>query len=220
MSNSPELKTIVCFGDSNTWGFIPGSDCERFPFEKRWPGVMASRLGERWRVIEEGQNGRMTVWDDPYEPGVSKCGIDHLPVVLETHQPIDVLVIMLGTNDLKQHMNHSPADIAHAIGLLVDVVRQSDAGPDKKPPEVLVISPAAVNPGPCPFWHLFEDAAEKSLAFPKLYEAMAVEKEVAFLDAARHASCPVPDAIHIDEPGLLALGEAVADTVFREFDHS
>ena len=76
MSAPPENRSIVCFGDSNTWGFSPGSDCERFDWKDRWPGVMADRLGDGYRVIEEAQNGRMTVWDDPYEPGVSKCGID------------------------------------------------------------------------------------------------------------------------------------------------
>jgi hypothetical protein len=213
MSPPSSPKTIVCFGDSNTWGFIPGSDCERFPYEKRWPGVMASRLGSDFRVIEEGQNGRMTVWDDPFEPGISKCGLGHLPVVLETHQPIDLVILMLGTNDLKHHMAHAPADIAHAVGVLVDVVLQSDAGPGKKPPGVLVVSPAAVNPGPCPFWHLFEGAAEKSLEFPPYYSEMSEDKGVAFLNAAEFASCPVPDSIHIDEDGLLALGKAMADKV-------
>ena len=99
--------TILCFGDSNTWGFIPGSDCERYAPDVRWPGVMAADLGPGYRVVEEAQNGRMTAWEDPAEPFVSKCGLTFLPVVLESQKPIDLVIIMLGTNDLKLHMNHT-----------------------------------------------------------------------------------------------------------------
>lgn len=216
--SDPDPRTIVCFGDSNTWGFVPGSDCERFPWEDRWPGVMAAKLGTGYRVIEEAQNGRMTVWDDPFEPGVSKCGLDHLPVVLETHQPIDLVIIMLGTNDLKHHMNHGPEDIAHGVGVLVDVVQQSTAGPGQAAPGALMVSPTTVNPGPCPFWHLFDGAHEKSLEFPRYYREMAEDKGVGYLDAAEFASCPVPDAIHIDKEGTHALGKAMADKVLQHFE--
>ena len=86
-------KTILCFGDSNTWGFVPGSDAERYPFDVRWPGVMQKELGDaEYTVIEEAQNGRMTVWDDPFEPHLSKCGLDHLPVVLESQMPLDLVM--------------------------------------------------------------------------------------------------------------------------------
>jgi lysophospholipase L1-like esterase len=70
------IINILCFGDSNTWGFIPGSDADRYTADVRWPGVMQSALGVGYKVIEEAQNGRMTVWDDPMEPGISKCGME------------------------------------------------------------------------------------------------------------------------------------------------
>jgi len=91
-------KRILCFGDSNTWGWNP-IDKQRYSKNERWPGVVAKFLGEGFEIIEEGLNGRTTVWDDPVEG--NKNGKEHLPIMLETHRPIDLLILMLGTNDLK-----------------------------------------------------------------------------------------------------------------------
>lgn len=205
-------KTILCFGDSNTWGFIPGSDAERYPPDVRWPGVMKTELGEGYHVIEEAQNGRMSAWDDPYEP-MSKCGLDHLPVALESHMPVDLVIIMLGTNDLKNHMNHNAAVIAHGVATLVDRVLQSDVGPGKSAPAVLMICPARVSDGDCPFWHLFDGAPAKSLELAGHYAEMAEDRGVEFLDAGKFVSCPEPDCIHLDDTGHVALGKAVAGKV-------
>ena len=90
-------RTVLCFGDSNTWGYSP-DDGERFAPDVRWPGVLAARLGDDWRVIEEGLNGRTSAFDDPLDPILN--GKTFLPVCLATHAPIDVVVIMLGTNDV------------------------------------------------------------------------------------------------------------------------
>ncbi|MDA7598301.1 hypothetical protein N8813_05195 [bacterium] len=117
----------------------------------------------------------MTAWDDPFETSVSKCGLDHLPVVLESQKPLDFVIIMLGTNDLKSHMNHSATTIAHAVAALVDV----DAGTSHSSPEVLMICPAAVSEGNCPFWHLFDGAPEKSREMPTAYREMAEDRGVA-----------------------------------------
>ncbi len=206
-------KTILCFGDSNTWGFIPGSDCDRYAPEVRWPGVMQAELGEGFTIIEEAQNGRTTVWEDPMEPAISKCGMKHLPVVLESQKPLDLVIVMLGTNDLKSHFNNSATSIAQGVITLVDHVLESDAGPEKNPPKVLLICPAAVSDGNCPFWHLFDKAPERSREMPAAYAEMAEDRGVPFLDAGQFATCPEPDCIHLDETGHSALGKAVAEKV-------
>ncbi len=210
-------KTILCFGDSNTWGFVPGSDCDRYAPDVRWPGIMKSELGDEFTVIEEAQNGRMSAWDDPFEPALSKCGLDHLPVVLESQKPVDLVIIMLGTNDLKSHMNHSATAIAHGVATLVDVVLESDAGPGKTAPEVLMICPAAVSEGNCPFWHLFDGAPETSRQMPAAYQEMAEDRGVAFLNAGDFATCPEPDCIHLDDAGHASLGKGVAARVREIF---
>ena len=209
-------KTVLCFGDSNTWGYIPGGDCDRYAADVRWPGAMQAALGtDEFTVIEEAQNGRMTVWEDPYEAivGVSKNGLAHLPVVLESHKPLDLVIIMLGTNDLKNHMNHDAHAIAQAIGVLVETVQASDAGAQKNPPQVLIICPAAVSEGYCPFDHLFDSAPQISRQLPAAYQEIAESRGVAFLNGGDHATCPVPDTIHIDAEGHAALGKAIAEKV-------
>lgn len=206
--------TILCFGDSNTWGFIPGSDCERYDPDVRWPGVMAADLGPGYRVVEEAQNGRMTAWEDPAEPFVSKCGLTFLPVVLESQKPIDLVIIMLGTNDLKLHMNHTARAIAIGAGALVEVVLASGAGPGKSAPRVLLVCPAPVSDaGKCPFGRLFDHAPPVSREMPAAYREIADAWGVAFLDAGTHASCPVPDCIHLDAAGHASLGRALAEKV-------
>ena len=91
------MRTILCFGDSNTWGDPPGGN-GRFAWHERWTGILQSSLGDGFRVIEEGLCGRTTCFDDPFSP--NRNGLAYLTVALETHCPLDLLIIMLGTNDL------------------------------------------------------------------------------------------------------------------------
>ncbi|KAB2864075.1 MAG: hydrolase, partial [Bauldia sp.] len=138
------MPTIVCYGDSNTWGAkpMPGRIVpQRFSAAERWPGVLRQKLGAGFTVIEEGLNGRTTCLDDPVE-GAHKNGLRFLPVVLETHAPFDLLVIKLGTNDLKYRLSMQPDDVADGAGLLVDLAKASISGPGGKPPAVLLVSPA------------------------------------------------------------------------------
>ena len=97
------MKNILCFGDSNTWGFIPESILEpqprRHPHDVRWTGVLARELGSGFQIIAEGQNGRTTVHDDPF--ATARNGKLVLPAILESHKPLDLVVLMIGTNDLK-----------------------------------------------------------------------------------------------------------------------
>ena len=125
------MKSILCYGDSNTWGCIPlpGLDpASRFPPATRWPGVLRRELGDGYWIVEAGLNGRTTVWDDPLEP--HRNGRKLLLPTLLTHQPLDLVIIMLGTNDLKHRLNASAAEIAEGAGMLVDIVTGSGCGPD------------------------------------------------------------------------------------------
>ncbi len=206
------MKSVLCFGDSNTWGWIPGVDGGRMAHVVRWPGVLQAALGERVRVIEEALNGRMTVWDDPFD-AEDKSGKRHLPVALASHAPIDLVVLMLGTNDLKSHLHLSARDIAFGAGVLVDMIRASSAGPGGVAPLVLLVSPAELAEGKCPFAHLFDDGLEKSREFKGLYAAIAGERGVAFLAGSDHAKSSPVDCIHLGAEDHASLGAAVAARV-------
>lgn len=203
------MKTILCYGDSNTWGYNP-SDAGRYPREVRWTGVLAKELGAGYQVIEEGLNGRTTVWDDPIEG--YKNGHDYLIPCLETHKPIDLVVLMLGTNDLKMRFSVSAYDIANSAGVLVDVIQKSAAGPDGGAPQVLLMAPPPVAQL-TDFAEMFEGAVAKSKKLAEHYRRVADERSCAFLDAGTVIVSSDVDGIHFDPPEHAKLGRAVAQRV-------
>ncbi|MDN3721384.1 GDSL-type esterase/lipase family protein [Roseibium salinum] len=130
------MKTVLCYGDSNTYGsspMKPDGSWFRYGPDIRWPRRLASLLGPDWHVIEEGLPGRTTCHDNPFD-GPHKNGLRHLPVALESHAPIDLIIVMLGTNDLKAFLGLTPPDIAKGLRSLLLQIRRSEASPDKGGP--------------------------------------------------------------------------------------
>jgi lysophospholipase L1-like esterase len=203
------MKTVLCYGDSNTWGYDPVSQ-DRFARDERWPGVLRQELGEEYLVIEEGQGGRTTVWDDPIEG--YKNGKEYLIPCLETHQPLDLVVIMLGTNDLKKRFSVSAFDIANSVGVLVDVVYKSAAGPNGSVAKVLVLAPPPVA-RLTGFAEMFEGAEAKSRKFSEHYRRIAQEKGCELLDTAQVIVSSDLDGIHFEKSEHQKLGRAVAARV-------
>ncbi len=205
------MKTIVCFGDSNTWGYNPVTQ-ERYEYEVRWTTVLQRELGDEFLVIPEGLNGRTTVWEDPIE--LHKNGAAYLPPCLESHKPVDLIVIMLGTNDLKQRFSLPAGDIAKGVGVLVDIVKRSNFGPEGVDPGVLVLIPPEVR-RLTDFAEMFANSREKSLRFPAAFGAMAEEKGVPCLEIDREVRFSAADGIHFETDQLGKLGVLVAEEVRR-----
>jgi lysophospholipase L1-like esterase len=204
------MKTVLCFGDSNTHGSatVPRPD-GRYGPEERWPGVLRAALGPGWWVVEEGLGGRTTVSDDPVE-GRERNGSRYLYPALMSHKPIDVVAIMLGTNDLKARFGKTPWEVAAGVGALVKIVQKSEAGPGGKPPQALVVCPPPFAPL-TGFAEMFaNNGFEKSFELAKYYRAMAATAGVAFLDAGSVARSSAFDGIHLDPDAHLAIGKAVA----------
>jgi lysophospholipase L1-like esterase len=206
-----DLPVVLCYGDSNTWGADP-NDGPRFGLDSRWPGVLASLLAGEARIIEEGLNGRTTLREDPYSPG--RNGLTYLVPCLDTHAPIDVLVIMLGTNDLKVTFGLPASEIAAGAATLVEVALLSGCGPDDGPPKVLLVAPPALAPAndAMEVWG-FEGAHERNAALPRLYRAAAARSGVAFLDASSIVTADPADGIHLSADSQRKLGYAVASAV-------
>lgn len=200
------MQRILCYGDSNTWGYDPVSN-DRFDAETRWPRVLGQTLGREYEVIEEGLGGRTTVWDDPIEG--YKNGRDYLIPCLESHRPLDVVIILLGTNDLKKRFSLSAYDIAQGAGVLVRVVQGSQSGRKGLGPRVLLLAPppTAVL---TEYAEMFEDAGEKSQKFSEHYRRVAEELGCDYLDTSVMIVSSPLDGIHIEGCEHRKLGKAVA----------
>ncbi len=172
--------------------------------------MLRNTLGEGYWVIEEGLGGRTTVWDDPIEG--DKNGKTYLPPCLNSHKPLDLVIIMLGTNDLKMRFSVPAFDIANGVGALVDIVHKSEAGIDGGEPKVLVIAPPPITTL-TGFSQMFKGAGPKADRFGVEYARMAGEKGVAFLDAGQVIVSSEIDGIHFEVNEHRKLGEAVAAKV-------
>ncbi len=204
-------RVILCYGDSNTHGTMPMAsldDMGRFGPAERWPSLLAVELGAGFRVIEEGHPGRTTVHPDPVA-GIHKNGIAILPAVLESHRPIDLVVLMLGTNDFKARFQVPPVEIAVSIEKLILTVRQSFCGPGQGAPAVLVICPPPVIEAGC-LAEVFAGGAARSARLAGFLEPMARRQGAAFLDAAAVIASDPLDGVHFSLAAHASLGRAVA----------
>lgn len=205
--------TVVCFGDSLTWGFKPVTG-ERYGYAERWTRRLQEVLGSSFHIVEEGLNGRTTVFEDPVAG--DKNGLAHLETVLSTHAPIDILVIMLGTNNLKNRFNLTAGEIATSMGRLLMLVRKSEAGRKGKTPSILLMAPPCLGdfegtPMAGPFSG--QRANRESDLLSAAYEALAAEHGVHFMDAGSVVTVSPADAIHLDLEMQAPLAEAVAKKV-------
>ena len=202
-------KTVLCYGDSNTWGYNPATQ-KRYARDERWPGVLQQELGEGYLVIAEGLNGRTTVWDDPIEE--YRNGKEYLLPCLRSHMPVDLVVIMLGTNDLKARFSVPACDVAAGAGALVDIVAKSETGPRDGAPQVLLVAPPPIKEV-SGFGDMFKGGAETSATLSGHFRLVAEERGCALLDAAEVISSSDLDGIHLDRAEQRKLGMAIAGRV-------
>jgi len=203
------MKNVLCYGDSNTWGYMP-VDATRYGIDVRWPGVLRQQLGGGYWVIEEGLSGRTTVWEDPYEP--YRNGKAHLMPCLLTHKPVDLVVLMLGTNDLKRRFSLPAYDIAKGAGVLAEVILRSECGPDDGAPQVLMLCPPPVGKL-TELADMFADSETTSRQLASYYQQQAEEFGCAFLDVGQVVVSSDKDGIHFDPEEHHKLGVSVAEKV-------
>jgi lysophospholipase L1-like esterase len=211
-------RTILCYGDSNTHGTPPMPDLDRkdrFGRDERWPTLMAKALGQDWIVIEEGQPGRTTLHDDPVE-GAHRNGLTILPAVLESHRPINLVILKLGTNDLKPRFSVHAPDIAMSLGRLIDVIRASASGPAGGAPQILLVAPPPILETGC-LAEIFQGGAAISARLGAACRKIAAHRNVAFLDAGEHIAVSTLDGIHYDAAAHATLAKAITVAVRHHF---
>lgn len=208
------MKNILCYGDSNTWGYDPITKT-RYTYEERWTGILSEKLGSDYRVIEEGMNGRTTVFEDPIEE--YRNGKLYLYPCLETHRPLDLVIIMLGTNDTKIRHCAIAKDIANGLEQLIKIIRNYGCGKNGGIPEMLVISPIGmkkVSSDHTSSGIIFGDTAvEKIKELPKYYEQLAKTYKCGYLNAADVAQPSEEDGIHMHPSEHKKLADAIYDKV-------
>ena len=210
------MKRILCYGDSNTWGHNPEPCGNNFRYgdNERWTGVLQRMLDGQAKIIEEGLCGRTIMYDDPV---ADRNGSRFLNCCIQSHQPLDLVIFMLGTNDIRHIFTPSVKEIAMGMDNLVKMVRNPQAYWVGKVPEVLVIVPAPVRDeiAGSEFYGMYdEESVRKSKALGKEYEKIFADVSgVTLLDAGTVAEVSVKDCIHLTGEGHRALGEAAAERV-------
>ena len=209
------MKSILCFGDSNTFGLIPGT-VMRYAWGVRWTSILAEQMQDwGYRVIEEGLCGRTTVFDD--QTRIGRRGTELLPVLLESHKPIDVVVLMLGTNDCKSAYHATPKEIGEGIEQLIDQVQI--ANPDI---QILLLSPITLGEG---VWEdgfdmeFDQNSKQVSEQLPAVYKGIADKRGIAYLAASDYAKPSEEDREHLDADGHRVLAGAIGkklDDMIRE----
>jgi lysophospholipase L1-like esterase len=202
------VKNILCFGDSNTFASHPLGG--RHPYDVRWTGRLQALLGAEYRVIEEGLGGRTTVFDDQISPG--RNGRTALPMAIGTHNPLDLIIVMLGTNDLKEQYHVTTWDLARAMEQLMHIIDAYEYAPHYQKPQVLLVAPIEVGEDieNSPFGCFTRAAIAPSKAFASIYAPVAERYGAHFFDAASVARPSAEDQLHMDESSHRALADALA----------
>ena len=208
------MRRILCYGDSNTWGYDAAAD-DRFPEEVRWTGVLQQLLGEGFRVIEEGQPGRTTVWDDPIEE--HRNGKTALYSVLESQSPVDLVVLMLGTNDLKPRFSLNAFDIAAGLERLVRIIQTHLPTAQRRPPEILLVCPPPVGEwvdrGSIAGMFTSAHSVAVSRELPRQVEKIARQYGCRFCDAGDAAELSPVDGVHLTAQGHRNLAGLLAPAI-------
>ena len=207
------MKTVLCYGDSNTYGYVPETGM-RYPKSVRYPGRLQLLLGDEYAVIEEGCNGRTTIHDDPIDGW--KNGLDYLKPCLNSHKPVDIVILMLGSNDLKETFHLTAREIADGAGTLVDVIRSFTAEKQGFVPTIILVSPPEIGTGirRSPFFGAFgENAVAESGKFPECYQRVADRKGCVFFNAAKYVSPSEFDSLHLTPEGHRVLAEELCKVI-------
>ena len=205
MNTNPQAKRILCYGDSNTWGYIPGTS-KRYSVTIRWPGILQRLLGDSYEIIEEGLNSRTTVIDDPKHEG--KNGKAYLVPCLQSHDPIDLIILSLGTNDMKERFQKTPQQVADGIEEIIKLIQTTEYDHGKAP-EILLMSPPLIDESVAGVKEKYLGAEEKSRQLGSLYQLLADKYSLQLIDLSKLVAPSKTDGYHFEPEAHKKVAEAV-----------
>lgn len=197
MNSNPQAKRILCYGDSNIWG-RSGKSIDRYPPHVRWTGLLQAKLGLGYEIIEEGLRSRTTNLEDDNPEFPGRNGLEYLRPCLESHHPLDLVVLWLGTNDFKAKFNRSAQEVSEAVRGLIQVIFEKSRTPDHEPSPVLLVSPPLIKEIHTGSGTQFEGAHAKSQQLGPLLAQVALEAKCEFLDLASLVSPGKYDGVHLE----------------------
>ena len=207
------MKTVLCYGDSLTWGYS-AETLDRHPFEDRWTSVLAKALGPEVNVIAEGLNGRTTAYDD-HLADCDRNGARILPTILHSHDPIDLVILFLGANDMKPTICGTAFGAAQGMERLAELVRHHAWSFGRQEgPEVLIVAPPPLcETANTAFAAMFAGGVEQSAMLATLYADLADETGCGFFDAGSVAETTPLDGVHLDAANTRAIGKGLEPVV-------
>jgi len=207
MNTNQKAKRVLCYGDSNTWGWIPmGMGKKRFSVNERWPGYLQNLLGNKYEVIEEGLGGRTCNTEDNRPEYPERNGNRSIPMVLETHLPLDLVIVMLGTTECKESMNLSSTEITNGLKKLIQSIQNFKVLKTTNKPKILILAPIIIDEETDFASMAFKNGRAKSIKIVEKYKILANELGTDFLDINEFIKVDSVDGIHFGktEHGILA----------------
>ena len=207
------MKNIFVYSDSLSWGIIPTTR-QRLAFEQRWPGVLEIALnssGPKVRIIEDCLNGRRTVWEDPFKPG--RNGLIGLAQRIEINSPLELVILMLGTNDFQSMHDHNAWHSSQGIAALISAIRHAPIEPGMPIPEILVVTPPLIESPKGPIAPKFKGGEAKCVGLAAAYKTVCEEQSCAFFDAGTVTASSKVDGVHLDADQHSTLGMALSKVV-------
>ncbi len=213
-------KRILCFGDSLTWGFDPVSRT-RLPEDSRWPRVLGEALGSEYEIIEEGQNGRTIASDDPAEG--EKNGLKYIGPCMESHSPFDIIIIMLGSNDLKRKFSYSSMDIAGEMQIMIEKIKAYNHFRCGDSFKIVLMSPPFIADSIKESWlgdcFGYENSVKVSKELPDWYGQLAKMYDCYHFEASKYVVASDADGCHLDSENQRKLGQELAEFIKKMSDN-
>jgi len=209
-----KTKRVLCYGDSNTWGWVPSSmGSKRYDLNNRWPGVLQNILGKDYEVIEEGLGARTTMFDDPRPEFPLRNGAETLPVILASHSPLNFVILMLGTTDSKEMLNLTVENITDGMRKLIKIVKDSKNLDGCSSPKILIVVPAIVKEEADFASTLFKDGTSKTKSLIDSYKKLAEEENVYYLNPTSDVKVDSFEGVHMDNENHKKLGVLIAKII-------
>jgi lysophospholipase L1-like esterase len=214
MNINPNARRVLCFGDSNTWGYVPGTKSERYPVNIRWTGVLQKLLGDNFEVIEEGLNSRGIVKGDSRPGKEQRSAMEYILACLDSHDPLDFVVVCLGANELKAEFNLSAEEVGKNLEKLIQTITTRPSQFRSIVPQVIIIVPAIINEltDYAKKDGKFVGAMQKSIELKEVLSLVARENNCVLVDVQDQLSTGV-DGVHLLVESHQILSEAVSAVI-------